>query len=291
MLSNLLPLMPPCLRYVEEFGGGASVLLNREPVEVETYNDLNSALADFFRVVADPDLFSQFKRRVEALPVSRELWREARATWEDETDRVRRVAKWFVVARQSFGGWFGRSVGFVRTTSRLGKASPCSLWLSCLRALPEIHARIQRVQVENNDWRKVLRAYDTPETLHYLDPPYVASTRKGGEYKHEMTDDDHAELVEALLSIEGMAVLSGYPNETYKPLERAGWERRDFKTACYAAGRTRASGLLGKGAALAKQARTESVWRNPAALAAWGAHGGDMLEHVGAWNNPTEATE
>jgi len=283
MLSKLLPLMPPCLRYVEEFGGGASVLLNRDPVEVETYNDLNSALADFFRVVADPDLFEQFRRRVEALPVSRELYREALATWEDEPDRVRRVAKWFVVARQSFGGRFGQGVGFARTEASCGMALTCSKWMSCLRALPEIHARLQRVQIENNDWRKVLRAYDTPETLHYLDPPYIASTRKGGEYKHEMTDDDHAELVEALLSIEGMAVLSGYASEAYKPLERAGWERRDFETSCYAAGRTRATGILGTGAALATQSRVETVWRNPSAVAAWAAASGDMLAGAGAW--------
>jgi DNA adenine methylase len=59
-------------------------------------------------------------------------------------------------------------------------------------------------------------------------------------------------------------VLSGYAHSVYQPLEAAGWSRVDFQTACYAAGRTRNSGLQGEGTITAKQARTESVWLDPA---------------------------
>lgn len=140
-------------------------------------------------------------------------------------------------------------------------------WLSILEMLPAIHERMMRVQVEHYDFRKVLEIYDTEETFFYCDPPYVMNSRSGSVYRHEMSDDDHKDLVEALLSIEGMAMLSGYRNELYERLEQAGWLRKDFPTVCYAAGRTRASGIRGEGASKKKVPRIESVWINPRAQA------------------------
>ena len=100
-----------------------------------------------------------------------------------------------------------------------------------------------RVQIEHDDFRKIIERYDTPETFFYLDPPYVHSTRKQGEYRYEMTDEDHCQLVDMLLSIKGKAMLSGYQNEIYKKLEKYGWKRLDFETVCHAAGCTRDTGL------------------------------------------------
>jgi len=116
-----------------------------------------------------------------------------------------------------------------------------------------------RVQIEHADALKVIETYDTPETFFYLDPPYMAATRKDGGYKHELTDTDHAALVDRLKAVRGKVLLSGYPNALYDGL---GWKRTDWQTACYAAGRTRGSGLLGTGSAMAKQPRTECVWAN-----------------------------
>lgn len=127
MVAKLLPLMPPCRRYVEVFGGGASLLFARAPAEVEVYNDLDEGLADFFRVLADPKLFKKFHRRVGLLPSSRAIYNEYRRTWREQSDRVERAARWFVVARQSFGGSFGASFGTCITASRAREpSSACS---------------------------------------------------------------------------------------------------------------------------------------------------------------------
>ncbi len=120
------------------------------------------------------------------------------------------------------------------------------------------------VQVEHGDWLDVLTAYDTPETFFYIDPPFITSTRRSGGYAFEMTDNQHRQLVRALLVIRGKALLSGYRNSIYSPLEQAGWRRVELPTVCYAVGRTRKSGLQGKGA-LGLQSRTEVVWVSPAA--------------------------
>lgn len=267
MSAKIVPLLEqiPHTRYVEPFGGGASILLEKRPVDVETYNDLNSAIVDFFRVLCAPDLFAQFHRRVEAAPYSRELYNEALANWETEPDLIKRVALWFVVARQSFGGLFGSGFGTVVTSSSRGMAETSSNWTTSTEALPRVSARLRRVQIENADWRTILDRYDTPETLFYLDPPYVASTRSDGGYKHEMTDADHSDLVTRLLTIEGKAAMSGYASDLYAPLVDAGWTRQDWHTACHTAGRTKASGIQGAGSATEMQSRVETMWVSPGA--------------------------
>jgi DNA adenine methylase len=264
MVSWVVGHLPPHRIYVEPFGGGASVLLAKLPSPVEVYNDADHALYELFVVLADPAEFERFYRRVAALPCSRELYRECRDTWRLQTDRLERVWRWFVVARQSFAGRFGRGWGSVVKSSSRGMVRSCSDWLSAIDRLPEIHARLQRVQIESADWRVILDRYDTPETLFYLDPPYVPSTRRNERYRYELSEDDHREMVDRLLALQGMAVLSGYPNAVYEPLESAGWKRVERQTACHAAGRTRGSGLQGKGAVLARQPRTECLWIKPA---------------------------
>ena len=109
--------------------------------------------------------------------------------------------------------------------------------------LPAIHKRLQHVTVENNDFRKLLQTYNTGDYLVYCDPPYISGTRRGGKYQHEMTDDDHRELVELLMQYKGAVVLSGYNHDIYQPLEKAGWERLDYEVACHAAGNTSQIGI------------------------------------------------
>jgi len=262
MTAKLLPLLPQDHHtYVEPFGGGASMLFAKRPSPVEVYNDLDSGLVNFFRVLRDPDRFEEFHRKVSLTPYSREEFYFCRDTWAD--DDIERAYRFFVTARMSFSGDMGGGMSTVITTSSRGMASTCSKWLSIIEQLPQISERLLRVQIEHQDWRVILERYDTERTLFYLDPPYVHSTRKAGKYAHEMTDEDHAELVERLLNIKGMAILSGYASEIYVPLQDAGWMRENWKTACSAAGKTRASGLQGKGSALKKQPRTETVWVSP----------------------------
>jgi len=265
MVHKLLPLLPPHKIYVEVFGGGASLLFAKEPSQVEVYNDMDSGLVNFFRVLRDPEKFEQLYRKVCLTPYSREEYYYCRDTWKCMEDEVERAYRWYIVARGSFSGRFEGGWGFGVTESHRNMAAICSGWLQVIDALPEIHSRIMRVQIENRDFRKIIRLYDTPDTLFYLDPPYVLEARHdpNARYAHEMTLDDHKELVQLLLQIQGKALLSGYQHEVYAPLEQSGWVRHDFPTVCSAAGRTRATGLLGKGALLKKQPRVESVWVSP----------------------------
>lgn len=265
MTATLMPIVEGVRHdyYCEPFGGGASVLLAKRPVSVETYNDLDNGLYDFFMVLSDPELFAQFYRRVEALPYSRQLFNDARECWQNETDKIKRVVYWYVVARQSFGGDFGNSWGMAVGSSTRGMAATNSKWLSVIDQLPDIHARLQRVQIENKPAIECMQQYDSVDTLFYCDPPYIHDTRSAGGYTHEMTNEQHEELVECLLSVKGAVVLSGYNHPIYSAFDRYGWKRLDFETVSYAAGKTRHTGIQGAGSGLKMQARTESVWVKP----------------------------
>jgi len=262
LAERIIKLMPRHRIYVEVFGGAASVLFAKRPSPVEVYNDVYSEVVNFFRVLRDPEKFEKFFRMAIMTPNSREEFETCRDTLECGSD-VERAWKFFVVGRQSFSGGLTTWGFSVRSMSRWMGAA-CARWLAGLERLPEIHARLMRVQIEHNDFRRIIPTYDTPETLFYCDPPYIPDTRKSPDaYEHEMTAKDHRDLVDLLLRIEGMAILSGYRHPIYKPLEEAGWRRLDRRTSCHAAGRTRNSGLQGEGAATAKVERVESVWLSP----------------------------
>ncbi len=263
MVTKLLPLLPPHKIYVEPFGGGASLLFAKAPSPVEVYNDIDSGLVNFFRVIRDPEKFDKFYRLVCLTPYSREEYNYCRSTWEECDDEIEQAYRWYVVARMSFGGRFNSGWGFVVTQSSKNMAGPCNSWLTTIDGLPQIHKRIMRVEIEHSDFRKIFSTYDTTNTLFYCDPPYVHDTRSGIRYKHDMTDKDHEELVKILLNIKGMAILSGYNHPIYEPLGKTGWQRHDFKTVCSAAGRTKSTKILGEGAAKKMQPRTESVWVSP----------------------------
>jgi len=263
MVNKLLKLIPDHKVYVEAFGGGASLLLAKAPSKVEVYNDIDSGLVNFFRVLRDKEKFQRFYEKVYLTPYSREEYNYCNHTWENCEDDVERAHRWFVVARQSFAGRFGNGWGFDVTTSTRGMAKECSAWLNTIEGLPLIHQRLRTVQIEHKDFRDIIKTYDTVDTFFYLDPPYVPETRKIGKYRYEMTNKDHEDLVDLLLNIKGKAMLSGYVNSIYKKLEDAGWMRHDFETACHAIGRTKQTGILGKGTALEKYKRVESVWLSP----------------------------
>jgi DNA adenine methylase len=256
--AKLLPLLPPHTCYLEPFGGGASVLIAKPPSDVEVYNDVDRGLYEFFQVVSSPVLFPQFWARIANLPHSRELYDECRDTWHGCRDQMERVWRWYVVARQSFSGCFGGSWGPSVLSSNAGQAETTASWQSAIRALPAIHSRLQRVQIECCDGIDCLKRYHGPGYLAYCDPPYVWSTRKSGRYLHEMDDDAHRKLVSILLEYDGAVVLSGYRNELYKPLEDAGWTRDEFQCHCVITGRT-----AGQRKCCQDLKRTECVWRNP----------------------------
>lgn len=259
VLANL----PPHTCYVEPFGGTASILLNKPLAPQEIYNDINSYVVNFFRVLVAPTLFRQFYGILRNLPYSRDFYMEYNAGYRNEKDPARQAAMWYLVARQAFGGIMDHdSWGFGVSDASLQTAS----WLSSFDNLLRVRDRMQHVQIDNIDWRICLKRFCGDGYLAYCDPPYVMDTRKDAVYENEMSNSDHAELVQALMDYDGAVVLSGYDSPIYQPLLDGGWERKTFEIVCTCAGRVRNSKLQGEGACLKSAMRTECLWLNPEAL-------------------------
>ena len=82
----------------------------------------------------------------------------------------------------------------------------------------------------NGDAISFLRDYAwRGDEFVYCDPPYLLSTRRSGPmYRHEMTDDDHRDLLSVILTIPAAIMISGYPSELYHR-QLSGWSIDKFK--------------------------------------------------------------
>lgn len=228
-LDWLLPLLPEGHHYCEPFAGSAAVLINRPPAPVETYNDLDGEVANFFRVLRD-----QKDTLIEAIgltPFSREEFSQALTVDQDGLSDLERARRFFVRARQTRTGLaqtatLGRWAN-CKNTSRSGMSGVVSRWLGSVEGLPEVALRLLRVQIENRPALDVIKLYDSPQTLFYCDPPYPHGSRGDSRaYEYEMDDAAHADLAEALRRCQGKVALSGYRCVLLDNLY-AGWRRED----------------------------------------------------------------
>ena len=230
-LKWLLPLLPACHHYCEPFAGSAAVLLNRQPSPVETYNDVDGEVVNFFRVLRDHK--EKLVEIIGLTPFSREeYYRSLSADGRGEPfSDLERARRFFIRARQtrtglaqtaSLGRWAN-----CKNTSRAGMSGVVSRWLGSVQSLPDIATRLLRVQIENRPARQVIKLYDSNDTLFYCDPPYVHSTRGDSKaYEFEMKDKDHRELALALNNCTGKVAVSGYRCDLMDDLYR-GWRRFD----------------------------------------------------------------
>ena len=228
-LNFLVPLFPvDATHFCDVFGGSAAVVLNVGPYPVETYNDIDSELVNFFAALRDHN--EELIRTIGLTPFSRQELAQACEPAQN-LSQVERARRFYVRARQTRTGLAQTSTegrwAHCVLTSRSGMSGSVSRWLGSVDGLGAIADRLQRVQIENAPAIEVIERYDTPETLFYLDPPYVHSARGDtAAYGFEMADEDHRELAEALATIRGRAVVSGYRCELYDELFRD-WERLD----------------------------------------------------------------
>lgn len=254
MTKTLIPLLPDHTLYVEAFGGGGSLLFAKSYSPNEVYNDVDSTLADFFRLLQDAEAFEIFYQKCLLTPYSREIYDEFKHTWKQQHDKIERIYRWFVLARQSFSGRIGEGWSF-----SLKKVKPAKVFTNAVDRLPAVVTRLREVQIENESWEVILERYDSPTTFFYLDPPYVNSTRLGGGYAYEMLDAEHKDLIERIQRLKGKVMLSGYANPIYEMLP---WQRYDIQSVCHAIGKTRNSALQGEGKIREKAKRVESLWLN-----------------------------
>jgi DNA adenine methylase len=240
--------------YVEPFGGAASVLLRKERSYAEVYNDLDEEVVNLFEVLRSTDA----DRLVECLRLTPFARLEFERAYEISDDPIERARALVIRSYMGFGSdghnpHNGRT-GFRATSTRSG-TTPAHDWAGFPDCMSAIIARFRGLVIECRNASVVMKKHDGPETLHYVDPPYVPETRSvGGKkgkdglrvYAHELTREEHEALLGDLRSLAGMVVLSGYAHPLY---EAALSDWRRVETAALADG---------------ARPRTEVLWLNPA---------------------------
>jgi len=265
--------MPPHLVYVEPFFGSGKVLFSRDPSRdwfqghpqadcqdsgklfarhqgcSEIANDVYGELMNFWDVIRDPERFQEFSRQVDLTPFSQVTFERSKLAGGSD---VERAVKFFVRNRLSRQGLGKAFATMVRNRTRRRMSDQVSAYLSTIEGLPEVHDRLSRVIILNEDAKDVIQREDNEVTLFYCDPPYPKGSRTAKDaYEHEMTDDQHHQLLDVLRSCQGRVILSTYPNPIYD--ERLqDWNRDDNVRD------NKASRSKNKGSDL----KSERIWMN-----------------------------
>lgn len=273
-LKWLLPLLPKTTHFCEVFGGSASVLLNREPSPVETYNDLDGDMVVFFKVLRDNP--EQLIEKLILTPFSREEFKLATDIEANQPmSEVERARLFFVRAEQVRTGLAQTATegrwAWCLLTSRRGMAGAISRWLGRIEDLWSVAERLRTVQIEHDTAINVIGRYDNEETLFYCDPPYPHESRGDSHaYRYEMTNSEHEELASSLHQVKGKVALSSYRSPLMDRLY-PDWTRIDAPSRI---------------AHSVKEPRQESLWVNYAVYSATDSKGDQrrLLEKRGSYS-------
>lgn len=219
MLRHILPKIPQHHTYVEPFFGGGAVFWGKPESKAEVINDANGRLITFYKVLKHS--FDDLKELIDETFQSRQQHAETGLIYKGEiTDELQMA--WAVWVQTNLS--FGRQIGSGWSYDRKGK---CALRISNKKEqlTQAYQERMKLVTIENNDVFKVIKAYDSPDTFFYFDPPYVSANQ--GHYAG-YTEEDFIRLLEACAKMEGKFLLSCYPEQVLLDYrQKYGWASED----------------------------------------------------------------
>lgn len=229
MASFIAAMLPPHVHYVEPFAGSLAVLFAKRPSRMETVNDIDGAIVNFWRVLRDrPD---DLMRACALTPHSLAEYQLSAMHDDPGLDDVERARRVWTRLTQA------RSAQLVPTGWRYGIAEKGtnlpSEMLRYLLRMPAAYARLRSVTIQCRPALDLICNYGAqPDVLLYVDPPYLGDSRVGGtNYRHEMRDPaQHRELAAALHACASAVVLSGYPSSLYDTELYPDWYRVTYDT-------------------------------------------------------------
>lgn len=222
--------MPAHVGYVEPFFGSGAVFFNKPKSRIETISDLDGSIVRFFKTCREhPD---ELAYALSLTPWSREEFLQSDFC-DEKTDDIEAARQFAVRCWQTFGARTHCKTGWRNTTARSSNPGPDNpkLWKRLPEIVQQVANRLLDAQIENRPALEVIAHNNGADILIYADPPYVKETRtlNGDQYRCEMTDSDHEELLRALLNHRGMVMLSGYDCDMYNDILN-GWTKRSIKT-------------------------------------------------------------
>ena len=220
LAKEIVALMPPHRSYLEPFFGSGAVLFNKPPSAIETVNDIDGDIVNFFTVLREqPEKLAFY---VSMTPYSRDVFNDAHEN-RGGSD-FERAWKFLIRFKMGHGFKTNTKTGFKIDVFGRERAYCVGCWNRLPSDLLEAAQRLKEVQIENKPALDLIRKFNHENVLIYADPPYLLQTRGGKQYRHEMNEQNHLELLDALKQHKGSVILSGYPSEMYD-WELSGWSR------------------------------------------------------------------
>lgn len=245
LAPKIIELLPPHMVYVEPYAGSAAVMFRKGLPDftdndhyIEVINDLNGEVINFFRVMQDHALRIALIDRLVWTPHHEEEHRLAQERTGDSP--VDRAWDFYIDLQLSFA----RSMGHRFAISKAkGKSS---VFRNAVDGLGLFRERLRYCTIHNRPALDVIKAYDSPVTCFYVDPPYPEAFQ--GHYAG-FTQADFESLIDVLAKCQGAVLLSCYDN----PAVPAMWEKHEFGAfmSAFSSGSP-------------NRRRTEVVWVKPA---------------------------
>lgn len=217
MIRNIIPLIPEHSLYNEPFAGGAALLFAKEPVKTNVINDLNGELINFYRTIVSD--FDALKTEIKSTLHAREQHQVAWFIYNnpDYFNRVKRAWAVWVLSNLGFSGMFSSSFAYTRQGKGTTKVTNARE-----RFTDDLQRILEICTIEQDDALAIIQRYDTPETFHFIDPPYVGSNM--GHYSGMFSKEDMQRLLDLLVEIKGKFMLTMYPDKMISQYASAnGW--------------------------------------------------------------------
>jgi DNA adenine methylase len=223
LADKISQLLPEHKTYLEPYFGSGAVLFTKTPSAIETVNDLNDDVVNFFRVIKqDPEALAE---KIYLTPYSRKVYDDAwKIRPENEIDKA---LNFVIRSFMSYGFRPTEKSGWKNNVNGRERAYAVKCWNDLPKLIQEVTLRLKQVQIECRPAIELIEKYSRDNVSMYVDPPYVLSTRRRKQYSVEMEDKDHEELLDALNNSKAKILLSGYDSDLYnKRLKN--WERIEF---------------------------------------------------------------
>ena len=188
MCCRLVALFPEHTVYCEPFVGGGSCFLRKQPSKLEVINDLDRDISDLW---SDLKQFGEFIKEYDFTSSREEFDRLKALKSDDPKIRFRRN---LFLSKLSFAG------------NRKNFAPGAAAGVKTLtRDYLKYKERLKNVRISCGDYRAVICMYNTPDTFHFLDPPYETGTAKSCWLYESL---DRKALLDTLRSIKGKFLMT-----------------------------------------------------------------------------------
>lgn len=231
--KQLTELIPPHHSYLEPFAGSLALLFNKPPSNIETVNDLDDNVVNLFTCIQENP--EKLARLVMTTPYSRQMYDETYMVDPVKeillgADRFHKACQFLIKCWMGYGFRTNDyKVGWKNDVQGRERMYALWSWYRLPEWIVEVAERLRCVQIEHRPAIEVIQRFDYENVFMYLDPPYLMRTRTAKQYKHEMTDADHEELLSIILQSKAKVMISGYESDMYNDY-LSGWQKKTFNS-------------------------------------------------------------